>query len=66
MRTVDGFVQHAIEDWPLRILILGTLEEGRHGGGFCEVRARWLAERLSEAPERPTLIGSTTRRSRAG
>ena len=51
-----GFVQYAIEDWPLRILVLDTLEEGRHGGGFCEVRAAWLAERLAEAPERPTLI----------
>lgn len=54
--TAGGFVQYAIEDWPLRILVLDTLEEGRHGGGFCEGRAAWLAARLAEAPERPTLI----------
>ena len=52
----NGFIQYAIEDWPLRILVLDTLEVGRHGGGFCETRAAWLRQRLDEAPERPTLI----------
>jgi Icc protein len=51
-----GYLQYAIEDWPLRILVLDTLEEGRHGGGFCEARAAWLRERLAEAPDRPTVI----------
>jgi 3',5'-cyclic AMP phosphodiesterase CpdA len=51
-----GFVQYAIEDHPVRILVLDTLEEGRHGGGFCELRAAWLRERLAEAPGRPTVI----------
>ena len=54
--NVEGFIQYAIEDWPLRILVLDTLEVGRHGGGFCEIRAEWLRERLDEAPDRPTLI----------
>ncbi len=54
--TADGFIQYAIEDFPLRILVLDTLEVGRHGGGFCEIRATWLRARLDEAPERPTLI----------
>lgn len=54
--TQDGFVQYAIEDWPLRILVLDTLEVGRHGGGFCEKRAAWLEARLEEQPERPTLL----------
>jgi len=52
----DGFLQYAIEDGELRILVLDTLEEGRHGGNFCEIRAGWLRERLAEAPERPTLV----------
>ena len=54
--TADGFIQYAIEDHPVRILVLDTLETGRHGGGFCEVRAAWLSARLAEAPERPTMI----------
>jgi Icc protein len=52
----DGFIQYAIEDLPVRILVLDTLQIGRHGGGFCETRAAWLTERLAEAPERPTLL----------
>ena len=52
----NGFLQYAIEDHDLRILVLDTLEEGRHGGNFCETRAAWLRDRLAEAPERPTLI----------
>ena len=54
--NADGFIQYAIEDHPLRILVLDTLEVGRHGGGFCTKRAAWLRNRLDEAPERPTLI----------
>lgn len=51
-----GFLQYAIEDHPVRILVLDTMEEGRHGGSFCERRAAWLRARLAEAPDRPTLI----------
>ena len=54
--TAGGFVQYALEEFLLRVLVLDTLEVGRHGGGFCEVRAAWLAARLDEQPERPTLI----------
>lgn len=51
-----GYFQYAIEDNPLRILVLDTLEEGRHSGAFCETRAAWLRARLAEQPKRPTLI----------
>lgn len=54
--TADGFIQYAIDGHELRILVLDTLEVGRHGGGYCETRAAWLHNRLEEAPERPTLI----------
>ncbi len=56
VQDADGFIQYAIDDFPLRILALDTLEVGRHGGGFCETRAAWLEARLAEAPGRPTLI----------
>jgi len=52
-----GFLQYVV-DAPLglRIICLDTLEDGRHGGAFCAVRADWLAARLAEAPDCPTLI----------
>jgi 3',5'-cyclic AMP phosphodiesterase CpdA len=52
----DGFVQYEIDDGPLRLLFLDTLEEGRHGGAFCDVRAKWLADRLAEKQDKPTLL----------
>lgn len=52
-----GFLHYVIEAGQgLRIICLDTLEEGRHGGAFCEARAAWLAARLAEAPDAPTLI----------
>ncbi|GAA0473723.1 phosphodiesterase [Parasphingorhabdus litoris] len=54
--TADGFVQYEIDDGPLRLLFLDTLEEGRHGGAFCDVRAQWLTDRLAEKQDKPTLL----------
>lgn len=52
----DGFVHYALDAGPLRIIMLDTLEEGRHGGSYCERRAAWLAGELAAHPDRPTLI----------
>jgi 3',5'-cyclic AMP phosphodiesterase CpdA len=52
----DGFLQYAVEAGPLRLLVLDTLEEGRHGGAFCNTRAAWLAAQLDAHPNQPTLI----------
>ncbi len=54
--TADGFIQYVIEGWPLRVVVLDTLHEGRHAGAFGGRRAAWLEARLAEAPDRPTLI----------
>jgi 3',5'-cyclic-AMP phosphodiesterase len=54
--TVGGFIQYEVETPELRFLVLDTLEDGRHGGAFCEVRADWLKARLAEKTDRPTTI----------
>jgi 3',5'-cyclic-AMP phosphodiesterase len=56
IETNEGFVQYEIDLHPLRFLVLDTLEVGRHGGGFCDVRAAWLHRKLAEKPDRPTVI----------
>ncbi|NCP13700.1 MAG: phosphodiesterase [Sphingomonadales bacterium] len=57
MPAEGGFLHYAVEaPLGLRIICLDTLEEGRHGGAFCEARAAWLAAQLAEAPGQPTLI----------
>ncbi len=55
--AAGGFV-HYVTDVALglRIICLDTLEDGRHGGAFCDARAAWLQARLAEAPDTPTVI----------
>jgi len=52
---VDGYVQYVHEAGPLRIVVLDTLEMGRHGGSFCAARAAWLEARLAET-QKPVVV----------
>jgi 3',5'-cyclic-AMP phosphodiesterase len=56
LALADSFIQYEVETPDLRFLILDTLEEGRHGGAYCDVRAAWLKARLGEKVDRPTAI----------
>lgn len=52
----DGFIQYAIEDWPLRLVAVDTLIPGEGGGEVCEVRLAWLDKTLAAAPKKPTVV----------
>lgn len=52
----DGFIQYAVEDYAVRILALDTVVPGHSHGALCAQRLAWLAARLAEQPDRPTLI----------
>jgi 3',5'-cyclic-AMP phosphodiesterase len=54
--VVDDFVQYVLETGGIRIIMLDTLEEGRHGGAFCEIRASWLRTTLAQDRSTPTVI----------
>jgi 3',5'-cyclic-AMP phosphodiesterase len=51
-----GFAHYAVEAGGLRLLLLDTLELGRHGGAFCEARAAWLSRELAAHTDTPTVI----------
>ncbi|HEY1015638.1 MAG TPA: phosphodiesterase [Herpetosiphonaceae bacterium] len=51
-----GFAQYAVDAGPLRLLALDTHIPGAGGGRLDAPRLAWLAERLAEAPDRPTII----------
>lgn len=51
-----GFLQYAVEDWPLRIVGLDTLKEGEGGGELCAERLAWLDATLAAKPGLPTLV----------
>ena len=50
------FIQYVVEEHPVRLVALDTLVPGQAGGLLCEERLDWLAARLAEAPDRPTVI----------
>jgi len=52
----DGFADYVIEEYPLRIIALDTLDVGKAGGQMNASQLDWLRARLDEAPEKPTLI----------
>lgn len=55
--AAGGFVHYVTDvGLGLRIICLDTLEDGRHGGAFCDARAAWLHARLAEAKATPTVI----------
>ena len=56
VRLDGGFLHYALERDGMRLLLLDTLENGRHGGGFCEARAAWLTAQLDAAPDTPTVL----------
>jgi 3',5'-cyclic-AMP phosphodiesterase len=52
----DGFLQYAVEDWPVRLIALDTHVPGEAGGELCAERLAWLDRTLAAAPRRPTAI----------
>ncbi|MBI1208814.1 MAG: phosphodiesterase [Azospirillum sp.] len=53
----DGDLLHYVEDgFPVRVLGLDTVVPGQPDGALCARRLGWLAERLAEAPGRPTVL----------
>src|SRR6267143_1250520 len=51
-----GFLQFAIEDYPVRLVALDTLIPGEGGGQLCSERLAWLDQTLASAPARPVLL----------
>lgn len=56
LSNTDGFIQYVVDDHPVRLLALDSVVPGEGWGSVCEARRGWLAERLDEAPGRPTVI----------
>lgn len=52
----SGFVQYVLDLGGLRLVVVDTLEPGRHGGAFCEHRVAWLRATLAADTATPTVI----------
>ena len=55
-RQVSGpFIQYVVDDYPVRLIALDTLQDGQVGGRICPARLQWLAEQLDKS-QRPTVL----------
>jgi 3',5'-cyclic AMP phosphodiesterase CpdA len=54
--TEGKFLHYTVEDHPLRLIGLDTVNPGSDGGMICTQRLQWLDARLAEGPGRPTVI----------
>jgi 3',5'-cyclic AMP phosphodiesterase CpdA len=53
----DGdFLHYVVEDHPVRLIGLDTVVPGHGHGEMCRARLDWLAARLDEEPDQPTMI----------
>lgn len=52
----DGFLHYAVDTHPVRLIGLDTVVPGHGQGEMCPARLAWLAARLEEQPDRPTMI----------
>ncbi len=50
------FVQYAVEDYPVRLVLLDTLVPGAGHGELCTERLQFLDRTLSAAPDKPTIV----------
>lgn len=52
----SDFIQYVISGYPLRIVMLDTLDPGNDAGLMDEPRLAWLEARLAEARTQPTIV----------
>ncbi len=50
------YFQYVVDDYPVRLIALDSTEPGRPGGFLDDARLDWLAARLAERRDRPTLV----------
>jgi len=51
-----AFLHYVVDDYPVRLVGLDTVIPGSGGGMMCASRLSWFADRLAEAPARPTFV----------
>jgi len=52
----SGFIQWAVNEYPVRLIGLDSTVPGASHGELCQQRLTWLDEQLALEPEKPTLV----------
>lgn len=56
LAPISGFIDYAVEDYPVRLIALDTLETGRNRGEFRPEQARRLSKLIDAEPDRPIAV----------
>lgn len=56
MGEEGAYIQHDVDEYPVRLIGLDTTMEGHHSGELCDQRIAWLSDRLDENTGKPTAI----------
>jgi Icc protein len=56
LRQWAPFVQYAIDDFPVRLVVLDSLVPQKGGGALCGERLGWLDRTLAKRPDAPTVV----------
>jgi 3',5'-cyclic-AMP phosphodiesterase len=56
LAPVSGFIDYAVEDYPVRLIALDTLKTGHNRGEFRTEQARRLIELIDAEPDKPIAI----------
>jgi 3',5'-cyclic AMP phosphodiesterase CpdA len=51
-----NYLHYVIDDYPLRVVVLDTLDPASPHGNMCPSRCDWLAAQLATEPARPTIV----------
>lgn len=52
----DAWMAYTVEDFPVRLIALDAATDDPFVGAMPEAEAEWLAARLAEQPDRPTIL----------
>lgn len=53
---IKPYICYTIDEYPVRVIIIDTSKPSCHSGGLSDRVAEWLEERITEYPEKPTLV----------
>lgn len=55
-KSVSPYICYSIDDMPIRIIVIDTVNEGKHGGYLDDRVGDWLEKKLAEQPNKHTLV----------
>lgn len=53
---IAPYICYTLDDFPVRVIVVDTIDQGKHWGGLSETVGKWLEAKLQEEPDKPTMV----------